>query len=193
MRWLYLALVLVAVALSATFKSTTISHQNSSMLNSGEAQLQAPTSADSALLTPVASAERYNRELRSFGELADGSVEQQSSPGKFADNSEVIVIGTPKDPDDPRSLYLENSEVIVIGTPRDPDDPRSLYEDNPTVIIVGTPQDPDKPDSLYQEDPEVITIGSPRDPDDYWWLREENPDVIIVGEPKDPDDLDSLR
>ena len=107
-------------------------------------------------------------------------------------NSGVINIGEPMDPDDPSTWPRDdNTEVINIGEPMDPDDPSTWPQDeNTEVINIGEPMDPDDPSTWPRDDnTEVINIGEPMDPDDpYSWPQSDNPEVINIGEPMDPDD-----
>ena len=84
-------------------------------------------------------------------------------------DSRIINIGEPMDPDDPSTWpQSDSTEVINIGEPMDPDDPSTWPKSDSTEVInIGEPMDPDDPSKWPQsESTEVINIGPPMDPDD---------------------------
>ena len=113
-------------------------------------------------------------------------IEPQQSP------SDAALPSTSVPTQDMRATPDENdSRVINIGEPMDPDDPSTWPQSDSTEVInIGEPMDPDDPSTWPQsESTEVINIGEPMDPDDpSTWPRSDSNEVINIGLPMDPDD-----
>lgn len=200
MKWIIFVLTFVSVVVATTSCPPFIAFCDSGTFNDGPS-LADPRKHSSAAET-TANAEFEMKESRAGSEAASktegehdagaGVVrrsilpEEAAAPLSQAEDTE-IVIGTPRDPDDPASLVLSDPEVIIVGTPRDPDDPTSLILSDPEVIITGEPKNPNDPASLILIDVDVITVGMPKDPDSAWSLNQNNSEVIQLGEPRNPD------
>lgn len=187
MRWILLALALVAISLITDYSRMDLTVGDTAV-SSGASDL--PSQGFRRMAEQSELPVRAEAKFLGSGEYQDVpalAVETEDQPVGFNTSTETVKSKAPLDPDDPMALYDDDPEVIIVGEPRDPDDPMALYDEDAEVIQIGTPTDPDDPLSLIEEDPVVIVIGTPRDPNDPYLLIDEDSEVIRTGDPIDPD------
>ena len=179
MRWLFIALVLVAAVWLWTAQQPDQAAPAEPIVD--DSSQLGSTEPPQIAMEPLSGNSQVSPEA---GIVAEPSSIQ---PG----TETVINIGEPMDPDDPSTWPVdENTEVINIGEPIDPDDPSTWpRSDSTEVINIGEPMDPDDPSTWpVDENTEVINIGEPMDPGDpLTWAQSEGAEVINIGEPMDPD------
>ena len=92
------------------------------------------------------------------GSAGYGGNKTTRNPAVTDDGASVVSFNpTAASPDEAEASEKTDSTTIIIGSPKDPDDPASLILDDPEIIIVGEPKDPDDPASLILDDLETVS------------------------------------